>query len=119
MKVNQVIDTVMGYLEEQMVSSMTNAQEFMFYAVWESVRDETATLVERLTANPVTRVLAAIDKEGNVDTDKLIARLEKTFEKQNKVSLEVPLFGKVCFTMDDLNAIESRLKGVTTYENNS
>ena len=119
MKVNQVIDTVMGYLEQQMVSSMTNAQEFMFYAVWESVRDETATLVERLTANPVTRVLAAIDKEGNVDTDKLIARFEKTFEKQERLTFEVPFFGKVCFTRADLNTIENRLKGVKSYENNS
>lgn len=114
MKADKVIDTFMGYLQDQMVPSMTNAQEFAFYAFWESIRDEADTLVSRLTSNPLTRAIIAIDKDGEIDTDKLVARLRKTFERQERLSLEVPFFGTVCFNESDLTAIEARLRGGST-----
>lgn len=118
MEAKLVLDHVFKYLEKNMVPTMNPAQEFAFYAVWESVKDESDGLISRLTENPVTRALAAIDKDGNVDTDKLVSRLTKAFEKKGKLQVNVPMFGPVTFLPEDLNAVADSIRRESS-ENNS
>lgn len=112
MKFHAVVTTVMKYLEGQMVPGMNELQEFAFYALWESVNDEATSWAELLSSNPALRAITAIDKDGNVDVDKLIARVRKALERKGKLTVDVPCYGAVCFTPADIDEIGVMLKGV-------
>lgn len=118
MEAKLVLDHVLKYLEKNMVPTMNDGQEFLFYTALEGVEEESDFLISRLTANPVTRALAAIDKDGNVDIDKLVGRLNKAFERKGKLQINIPLFGPVKFLPEDLNAIADSIRGESR-ENNS
>lgn len=118
MEFSKVVNTIMKYLERQMVPGMTELQEFAFYALWESVNDESAIWQELLTSNPVLRAVVAIDKEGNVDVEKLISRARKALERKGKVNVDVPCYGAICFTPADIEEIGVMLKGAS-YETGS
>lgn len=111
MEFSKVVNTIMKYLEGQMVPGMTELQEFAFYALWESVNDEASSWQDLLTANPVLRAVVAIDKSGNVDVDKLISRAKKSLDRQGKLTVDVPLYGAVCFTPTDIDEIGVMLRG--------
>ena len=112
MKFQTVVNTVMKYLEGQMVPGMTELQEFAFYALWESVNDEASSWAELLSSNPMLRAVTTIDKEGNVDVEKLVSRARKSLERKGKLSVDVPYYGAVCFTPADIDEIGVLLKGV-------
>lgn len=118
MEAKLVLDHVFKYLEKNMVPTMNSAQEFAFYTVWESIKDESDGLISRLTANPVTRSVLSIDKDGDVDTEKLVSRLGRAFEKKGKLQVNIPMFGPVTFLPEDLNAVADSIRRESR-ENNS
>ena len=111
MDFNKVVTAIMKYLEGQMVPGMTELQEFAFYALWESVKDEAASWQELLTSNPVLRAVVAIDKDGTIDVEKLLSRAKKALEKKGKLTVDVPFYGAICFTPADIEEIGAMLRG--------
>lgn len=117
MEISKVINAAFEYLEENMVPGMNDLQEIAFFAVKESVMEESQNLMKAVTKNPLYRAIAAVDKNGNVDTERLCNRIRKAIEHKGGVELDVPLYGKIKFTPEDIDKIEAKLNGGGGNEN--
>lgn len=117
MEISKVINAAFEYLEENMIPGMNDLQEIAFFAVKESVMEESQNLMEAVTKNPLYRAIAAIDKNGDVDTERLCNRIRKAIERKGSVELDVPLYGKIRFTPEDIDKIEAKLNGGGGNEN--
>ena len=111
MEASKVLNAVFGYLEENMVPGMNDLQEIAFYTIKETVAEETEKLLESVTKNPLTRAVVSIDKDGNVDTERLFNRLHRVIERKGVVEMEVPLYGNLKFTPEDVDKIAEKLNG--------
>lgn len=117
MEISKVINAAFEYLEENMVPGMNDLQEIAFFAVKESVMEESQNLMDAVTKNPLYRAIAAVDKNGDVDTERLCNRIRKAIERKGGVELDVPLYGKIRFTPEDIDKIEAKLNGGGGNEN--
>ena len=111
MEAIKVLDAVFEYLEENMVPGMNDLQEIAFYTLKETVSDEAETLLETITKNPLSRAIASVDKDGNVNADRLLNRVRKVFERKGVVEIKVPLYGNLKFTPEDIDNIAKKLNG--------
>lgn len=110
MKFAKAVDTALTYIEKQMTPGMSDLQEVLFYTFVEAIHDEADTIVETVSRNPFTRALLAIDKDGNVDTEKIMARIKKGMEHKGSLCVDVPLYGPVRFLPEDIDNIAALLK---------
>lgn len=117
MDAKKVVETIFKYLEVNMVPGMSSLQEIAFYAVREAIDDEAETLIETIKAKPLARAIVAIDKDGNVDVEKLASRVRKGIEAKGSLTIDIPLYGNICFVPSDIDKILSDLKEVERNEN--
>lgn len=117
MDAKKVIETIFKYLEKNMVPGMNGLQEIAFYAVREAVDDEADHLIELIKAKPLVRAIAAIDKDGSVDVEKLANRVRKGIEAKGSLTTDIPLYGPVKFVPEDIDNILADLKEVERNEN--
>ena len=120
MDAKKVIETIFKYLEKNMVPGMNGLQEIAFYAVKEAIDEEADNLIETIKAKPLVRAIAAIDKDGNVDVEKLACRVRKGIEAKGSLTIDIPLYGSICFRPEDIDNILADLKEVgrvETYQN--
>jgi hypothetical protein len=120
MDAKKVIETIFKYLEKNMVPGMNGLQEIAFYAVKEAIDDEADNLVDTIKAKPLVRAIAAIDKDGNVDVEKLAGRVRNGIAAKGSLTIDIPLYGSICFTPNDIDNILADLKEVDrveTYQN--
>ena len=120
MDAKKVIETIFKYLEKNMVPGMNGLQEIAFYAVREAIDDEAENLIETIKSKPLVRAIAAIDKDGNVDVEKLACRVRKGIEAKGSLTIDIPLYGSICFRPEDIDNILADLKEVgrvETYQN--
>ena len=117
MDAKKVVETIFKYLEVNMVPGMSGLQEIAFYAVREAIDDEAETLIETIKAKPLARAIVAIDKDGNVDVEKLASRVRKGIEAKGSLTIDIPLYGNICFVPSDIDKILSDLKEVERNEN--
>ena len=117
MEAHKVITTLFGYLEKNMVPGMSGLQEVAFYAIRETVCEEMGHILETAKNKPLVRAFVALDKDGNVDVEKLANRLRKGIECKGSLSVDIPLYGSVRFVPEDIDNILRELKEAENGEN--
>lgn len=110
MDAKKVIDAFFGYLEKNMVPGMNALQEIAFYSVKEAIDEEADGFIDTIKNKPLVRAMAAIDKDGNVDVDKLANRIRKGLESKGSLEIDIPLYGPVRFVPEDIDNILGELK---------
>lgn len=116
MDAKKVIDAFFGYLEKNMVPGMNALQEIAFYSVKEAIDEEADGFIDTIKNKPLVRAMAAIDKEGDVDVDKLANRIRKGLESKGFLEIDIPLYGPVRFVPEDIDNILGELKEVERNE---
>ena len=116
MEARKVLDAVFKYLENNIAPGMSDLQEILFYAVREAMIDEYDTIMHSVTSNPFLRAVVAMDKDGDVEVEKLADRVRKAIERKGSITFDVPMYGKLKFVPDDIDNVLMLLKEDNTNE---
>jgi hypothetical protein len=68
-------------------------------------------LKQSLMANGIVRTFAIFDSEGNVDLENLARDLKREIERKGKISVEIPIIGKLSFVASDIDDIYREITG--------
>lgn len=110
MDAKKIICVIFKYLEKNMVPGMSDLQEIAFYAIREAMDDEAENLIETIKNKPLLRAIVAVDKNGDIDIEKLSSRAKKAIEAKGSLTIDIPLYGPVRFVPDDIDNILIELK---------
>lgn len=104
-KFEKVIDGISRYINAEIYTGMNDLQELLArMAVGRVISNEEA-IKESLMNNGIIRTFDLIDREGMVDVDGLRNELKKEIERKGKISISIPMFGKLSFTPADVDSI--------------
>lgn len=106
----QILDGVARYLNKYLFSKMNDWQEVLARLAVGRIM-ESGTLKQSLMANPYVRTFAVMDSEGNVELEPLMRDLRKEIEKKGKMTVDIPLFGKISFTGEDVTELYREITG--------
>lgn len=108
---NRVVDGLARYLNNNFYSKLNDWQEvFARIAVGRIIGNPEA-LKQSLMANGIVRTFAIFDSDGNVDLENLARDLKREIERKGKISVEVPMFGKMSFVAADIDDIYREITG--------
>jgi hypothetical protein len=112
-KLETVIDGIAKYIDREIYSGMNDFQELMARVVVGRMIDNTEVIKEALVSNGIIRTFGIIDSEGMVDVDSLARDVKKEIERKGKLVITLPMFGKMTFMPEDVDAIYRCIKGDT------
>lgn len=108
---NTVIDGIAKYINNEIISGMNDLQEVMARIAVGRVLNNHEKIKETLASNGIVRTMGFIDSDGCVDVDLLCDELKKEIERKGKLSVSIPLFGKITFDPNDVDNIKHYIKG--------
>ncbi|MBO7250852.1 MAG: hypothetical protein J6V42_06220 [Clostridia bacterium] len=112
-KLETVIDGIAKYIDREIYTGMNDIQELMARVVVGRMIDNTEAIKEALVSNGIIRTFGIIDSEGMVDVDSLTRDVKKEIERKGKLVITLPMFGKMTFMPEDVDAIYRCIKGDT------
>lgn len=112
-KLETVIDGIAKYIDREIYTGMNDIQELMARVVVGRMIDNTEAIKEALVSNGIIRTFGIIDSEGMVDVDSLARDVKKEIERKGKLVITLPMFGKMTFMPEDVDAIYRCIKGDT------
>ena len=108
---NRVIDGLSRYINNNFYSKLNDWQEILARLAVARVVNNPETLKQSLQANGIVRTFAVMDSEGNVDLEPIMRDLKKEIERKGKLTIELPMFGKISFLPQDIDEIYREITG--------
>ena len=107
----QILDGLARYLNKNFYSNLNDWQEIVARLAVGRIIGNPETLKQSLQTNGIIRTFAVFDSEGNVDLEPLMRDLRKEIERKGKMTVEIPMFGKISFTGEDVTELYREITG--------
>ena len=107
----QILDGLARYLNKNFYSNLNDWQEIVARLADGRIIGNPETLKQSLQANGIIRTFAVMDSEGNVELEPLMRDLRKEIERKGKMTVEIPMFGKISFTGEDVTELYREITG--------
>jgi hypothetical protein len=104
-KFEKVVDGIAKYIDFEIYSGMNDLQEVMARIVIGRLIENEDAIKKSIVNNGVIRTFGFVDSEGMVDVDSLRADVKKEIERKGKLTISIPMFGKLTFVPEDVDVI--------------
>ena len=108
---NQVLDGLTRYLNKNFYANLNDWQEIVARLAVGRIIGNPETLKQSLQTNGIIRTFAIMDSDGNVDLEPIMRDLKREIERKGKLSVEIPMFGKISFLPQDIDEIYREITG--------
>ena len=107
----QILDGLARYMNKYFYSNLNDWQEIVARLAVGRIIGNPETLKQSLQANGIIRTFVVFDSEGNVDLEPIMRDLRKEIERKGKMTVEIPMFGKISFTGEDVTELYREITG--------
>ena len=108
---NRVIDGLARYMNNNLFANMNDWQEVVAMVAVGRIIGNPESLKQSLMANGIVRTFAVMDSEGNVDLEPIMRDLKREIDRKGKLTVEIPMFGKMSFVASDIDDIYREITG--------
>jgi hypothetical protein len=105
MKIEKVIDGIVKYIDRNILPEMNSLQEAGYLILVESVKADTNLLKQYFANNVFARMLLSVDKDGEVNVERLVSGLKKVIAKKGDLKFSIPMYGNFTLTSEDITEI--------------
>ena len=108
---NRVIDGLARYMNYYVFAKMNDWQELIARVAVGRLIGNPEMLKQNLMSNVIIKTFAVMDSEGNVDLEPLMRDLKREIERKGKLTVDIPMFGKMSFEASDIDEIYREITG--------
>lgn len=107
MELNKVLNGLETYIDNTVYPGMNENQQTIYLLAVGAFKENA---MDFLAGNTLLRSMLSINKEGDVDLERLHRLLKVSVRKQGKLAITIPMFGKMTFTEADIDQIIFTIK---------
>lgn len=116
---NKTVDGLAKYIDNELYAGMNDVQEFAARVFVGRILNNKNHIKELFINNGFFKSFGVIDSEGMVDLEGLAKDIKREIEKKEKITINVPFFGKYTFRPSDVDVLYKTITGEDfVYENN-
>lgn len=115
-----VINGMAQYINDELYPRMNDLQEFSARVLVGRVINNVDNIKNALLSNGFLRTFAIIDSDGMVDIYSLGKDVKRELSKKEKITFDIPFFGKMTFKPCDVDSLYYIITGeeMPNYDNN-
>ena len=103
----KVVECTAKWIGEKLYMKMNDLQEIVARMFVGRVLENEEGIKNVLVNNGIVRTFGFIDGDGMVDVDKLFADLKREMERKGKLTISIPMIGKLTFTHEDVSELHN------------
>lgn len=107
----KVIDGLSKYINDEIYAGMNDLQEFAARVMVGRIINNQENVKEMLINNGFIRTFGIVDAEGMVDVESLANDIKRELSRKEKITFNVPMFGKMTFKPSDVDMLYQNITG--------
>jgi hypothetical protein len=107
----KVVEGISRYIDKEIYAGMNDFQEIVARIAVGRFIENQDRFKSTLTNNGIIQTFGVIDSEGLVDIDCLANDLKREIERKEKLTISIPMFGKLTFRGNDVDVIRQYITG--------
>jgi hypothetical protein len=108
---DKVIDGITRYIDSEIYPGMNDIQEMIARIAMGRAIENQDNIKKSLVGNGIIRTFGIIDSDGMVDIDGLSKELKREIERKGKLTVSIPMFGKLTFNPTDVDILRQYISG--------
>lgn len=108
---NQVLDGLVRYLNKNFYPNLDDFREVVARIAVGRILQNPENLKQSLSGNGIIRTFAIMNSDGDIDLEPIMRDLKREIERKGKLSVEIPMFGKISFLPQDIDEIYREITG--------
>lgn len=105
----QVINGLIRYADSEIMGKLPTSGKWLMGTAITLATNKASNMIDVLMKNSIVKALGIVDENGMIDTDVLIDAMKSAADKYGKVSVDVPLVGKLTFSSTDIDVLRQYL----------
>lgn len=116
---DKTLDGLAKYIDNELYTGMNDVQEFAARVFVGRILNNKNHIKDMFINNGFIRSFGVIDSEGMVDLNGLAKDIKREIARKEKITFNVPFFGKYTFQPSDVDVMYKTITGEElVYENN-
>ena len=107
----KVMFGIAKYIDKEVYPAMNDLQEFAARILIGRILNNQQAVKAALMNNGFIRTFGVIDSEGMIDVDELAKEIKNELSKKEKITLTIPMFGKLTFKPSDVDNMYYSITG--------
>jgi hypothetical protein len=107
----KVIDGMSNYINNHIYSGMNDWQRFLARVMVGRFLNNQENVKNMLIHNGFIRTFGIIDDDGMVDVHTLAEDIKRELMREEKITFDIPVFGKYTFTPSDVDVLYHTITG--------
>lgn len=104
---DQVIQGIINYADAEVINKLPTSGKWIVGTAIGLATTKTTSVIDTLRNNTLVTMLGIVDDNGNIDVDTLISSMRVSAEKYGKITVDVPLVGKLTFSASDVDTLRN------------
>lgn len=101
----RVMDGILQYLNNELYPRMTQWQDFLARVLVGRFAGNVTATKNMLMNNGFIKTFGLINADGTVDIEALAKDVKRELAKKDKISFDIPIFGKITFRAADVDVL--------------
>ena len=102
---------IIQYIDSDIMPHLQGAQKLGVGVYVALAGNNLSKLIKAYMDKPYIQVLGVIDKDGNIDVDKLYSAAAPMFQNGEKYPVQFPIIGEIRFDKSDLEKLYQYVRG--------
>lgn len=104
---DQVVNGIINYADNEIMAKLPTSGKWIVGTAIGLASNKATHMIDSLKDNMVVKALDVIDDDGMIDVDALISAMRSSADRYGKLTVEVPMIGRLSFTASDVDSLRS------------
>lgn len=107
----KVMDGISRYMNSEIYAGMNAWQDFAARIMVGRIVGNQEAVKDMLMNNVFAKTFGIVDSDGMVDVDSLAKDIRRELARRERMTVEIPMFGKYTFSPSDVDALYQEITG--------
>lgn len=100
-----LMNGLLQYVDSDVIPHLPTHGKWVVGTIVTMVSSKANDVIDSMLSNPIVQAIDVVDKNGLIDSDKLIDNLAKSADKYGSVEVVIPVVGTLRFTTADVRSL--------------
>lgn len=103
----QIMQGIMNYIDSEVIVKLPTAGKWVVGTAIGIATTKAVNIVESIQSNAVIKAMDVVDENGLIDVDTVISSLKTSADRYGKITVELPMIGKLAFSSSDVEVLRN------------
>jgi hypothetical protein len=107
----KVLNGIAKYINNEIYPGMNQLQKFAARVVVGRILNNEKNIKNMIVNNGFIKTFGIVDEKGMIELESLMHDIKREIAREEKITFDVPMFGKMTFSPEDVDALYYTITG--------